>query len=729
MAKLFMFLAIGAAMQMTVQAASGTCHTSQCRLTASSILRDMDTKADPCVDFNKFACGGFNKREKLGKGEKSNGYFSAIYDQNLELIRSIITAKAPELPKGSKKPTKNDLAEVHNHQKLKDFYGACMDEKRLEKVGRKPLQEQIKKMAAIYPVTTETDATKAGRKSRRTAISKLLGYNMKHGFENFFGIEVNDDTIYHGYKILTFQQSGLGLKKDARYKDAKLVKLYEKVIGEMFYIIQGNGDLKKKSNVPKKWKSVAKDVVAFEKILAGVNGNEKTAKAKNGEINASKNEKEEEGGFGEYWYTIEDLNKMTPALDWKRILTTAFPKDVAIPRQFNVDPRFNMTRLNKAVETSSTQTIQNYFVWTVIRSLGKNLAPSLQTPLQELDRAMPDASSKKLPRWTLCVRSVNKNIGDLAGHFFIQKMFPAKSQRTIKDMIAVIQASFEKNFWKYDWLDAQTRVNAVHKLYSIIQKVGYSTVDPNVGSATSIDAHYKNLTIKANDHFGNHVRASIWSTERKLRSPTQNSIEILAGILRPPFFNVEDPEYLNFGGIGYVVGHELGHAFDDEGRNYDETGANLNWWRESSIKAFDEKSRCFVEQYGNYTITGPNGVNVNVNGTFTLGENIADNSGIKLSFEAWYQRYRSDRSNKKYNNVRLPGLQRHTPEQLFFIQYARSYCGNTTPEERLRLITLDPHSPDKYRINGVVQNSDYFAKAFKCKAGSPMNPVKKCILW
>ncbi|KAF9407768.1 hypothetical protein BGZ94_002572, partial [Podila epigama] len=153
------------------------------------------------------------------------------------------------------------------------------------------------------------------------------------------------------------------------------------------------------------------------------------------------------------------------------------------------------------------------------------------------------------------------------------------------------------------------------------------------------------------------------------------------------------------------------------------------WWEESSVTAFDDKSRCFIEQYGNYTVTGPKGVKVNVNGWSTLGENIADNGGVKMAFEAWYQRYRSDRNNKKYNNVRLPGLERHTPEQLFFIQFARTFCGNMSPDESLRMNTEDNHSPREYRINGVVQNSNYFAKAFKCKAGSPMNPVKKCILW
>ncbi|KAF9397956.1 Endothelin-converting enzyme 2, partial [Podila epigama] len=334
------------------------------------------------------------------------------------------------------------------------------------------------------------------------------------------------------------------------------------------------------------------DVVAFEKILAGVNADEKVKKANDGGIKASKNEEEvEEVEDSLKWDTFEDLSSMTPALDWKLIFKTAFPKDVAIPTQFDIDRSFNMTRLNKAVESSSPQTIQNYFVWTLIRNLGKNLAPSLQTPLQ-------DINGGNLPRWKKCVNSVNSNIGELAGHFFVQQIIPAKPYRFINDMIKSVRWSFEKNILKYDWLDSKTRQNALQKLKAIVQSVGYSSVDPNVGSATAIDAHYKKLAIKANDHFGNHVRAGIWSTERKLRSvhdpvhrrkvddvpqtvnafysPTQNSIEILAGILRSPAFSPEVPEYLNFGGIGTSIGHELGHAFDDSGRKYDEIGRHRN---------------------------------------------------------------------------------------------------------------------------------------------------------
>ncbi|KAF9980091.1 Endothelin-converting enzyme 2 [Mortierella antarctica] len=768
MAKLYMLLALGAALQLAVQGAphAKVCHTSQCRQTANSILKDMHATADPCVDFNKFACGGYKEREKLLEGEKRNDYLTFIAEQNLELVRTIATAKHPKAPKAPK----GDLAEQRNLQKLQSFYGACMDETRLQKIGRKPLQDEIRKMTQIYPGPHSTGVPGGDRE----AISKLLGYNMKNGFENFFGFDLWDDTENHGYKIMTVQQTGLGLGEDALYSDEKIVKLYEKVIGQMFYIIQGGGDPKRARSmvVPKTWKRVAKEVVAFEKILAGIveqpetkepelkvpepkepepkeNDPAETDEEAPVEEEEEEEKEEEEEDDGNYWDTIEDLTAMTPALDWKVILETAFPKDVAIPTQYNMLWKFYLTRMNKAVEQTAPKTIQNYFAWTLIRNLGKNLADSFQGPLKELARALPGANTAvATPRWKTCVETVNTNVGDLAGHFFVKSIFPETSQKQVNEMITSIRWSFEKNFWQYDWLDPRTRTNAIQKLKAIVQKVGYSTVSPNVISSTSVDKYYHKLKIQGKDHFGNLVRASAWKAEMKHRgvhlpvnrlklepipqtvnafyNPTQNSIEIMAGLLRSPFFNMNEPEYLNFAGIGQVAAHELGHAFDNSGRSYDETGALRDWWEPSSVEAFDNKTMCFIEQYGKYTIKGPDGKKSNVNGWTTLGENIADNGGIKLAFEAWRQRYRSG---KRYNNARLPGLERYTPEQLFFIQFARSFCGNMSPDESVRMLTEDSHSPREYRINGVVQNSAYFAQAFKCKSGTPMNPVNKCILW
>ncbi|KAG0377867.1 hypothetical protein BGX24_005289 [Mortierella sp. AD032] len=774
MYKFYMIMAIGAALQLTTQGASvvastsGICNTPHCRQTATNILKDMQATADPCVDFSQFACGGFNARKKLAPGEKKNGYLVSIEQQNIDVIRSIVTPgdrKGPVIAKG-------DATSKRNLKKLQSYYGACMDKSQLTKIGRKPLQDEIRKVKKLFPITNNTP-TNGNRTvlspANRQALSTLWGYNMKHGFENPIAWDLWDDETNPGYKMLTAVQSGLGLKDDTLYNDAKLVKLYEKVVGEMFYIIQGNGNPKKLgAAVPKVWQQVGKDVVAFEKILAGVETvvaskpkKQKRADAAGAETGTTEpaeetgdgegeeegDEDEEEDDFTIVWDKISDLDEATPSLDWTVIFKTAFPADVPLPENLNMLWKFYFRRLETALETLPLQTTQNYFAWTLMRNLGGNLAEPLQRPLAELKKALsPGDNTAAGSRWKNCVQLVNENLGDLAGHFFVKATFPEESQAIMNEMIGSLRWSFEKSFWEYDWLDQRTRHAALQKLKAIVPKVGFSTSSPNVGSSASVDKYYRPLVIKGHDHFGNQVRSSTWKMETMLRGMTQptnriklasipqmvnafynpnmNSIEILAGILRAPFFDAAVPEYLNYAGIGVVAAHELGHAFDNNGRRYDETGIIREWWEESSIQEFDERSKCFIEQYEEYTIDGPDGKKHKVNGWSTLGENIADNGGLKIAYDAWNQR----KKDKKHNNKKLPGLNKYTPEQLFFIQYARAHCGNMTPEESVKMLNDDNHSPKKWRINGVVQNSKHFAKAFQCKAGAPMNPTKKCIL-
>ncbi|KAF9161261.1 hypothetical protein BGX21_000594 [Mortierella sp. AD011] len=770
MTKLLILLAINAALQFTAQCAPvvGVCNSPQCVRSASQILNDMLPSADPCVDFSEFACGGFYEREKLREGEKNNGYIKFIEQQNNELIRSIVAANDTNGPGVSK----DNLSSRRIFKKLQSYYGACMDKTHLQNLGRRPLQDEIQKMMEVYPGTDDEDAID----DRRKALSALFGYNMKNGFENPIVFDLWDDELNPGHKIMTAQHSGLGLVEESLYSNEKIVKAYEGVIAKMFYIILGDGDpsLNRTQAVPHVWTQTGKDVVAFEMVLAGIikPANPDETDDKKVSLNSDSTNKEDpsetepeeadtneadpgdtdsdetDSDDAEYWDTIEDLNKMTPSLDWELIFKTAFPADVAIPTKLNMLWKFYLQRMETAIQQSGPKTIQNYFAWTMMRNLGKYLADPFQEPLKELQNFLPDGSAAAaFDRWKACVEMVNENLGDMAGHFFIKAVFPEASQAKVNEMIGSIRWSFEKSFWQYDWLDQRTRHNALQKLKTITQKIGYSADSPNVISSSSVEEYYRDLKINSTDHFGNQVRSSAWKSEKILRSvsqpvnrfrltsipqtvnafynPTMNGIEIPAGILQPPFFSFDDPEYLNFGGIGGVAAHELGHGFDNSGRRYDESGVLRDWWDESSVKVFDEKSQCFIEQYNEFTIQGSDGTNHYVNGWSTLGENIADNGGVKLAFEAWRQRYRSDPTSKKD----LPGLESYTPEQLFFVQFARAFCGNMSPDEELRKLNDDNHSPRKWRINGVAQNSEHFAKAFKCKSGAPMNPAKKCILW
>ncbi|KAG0247713.1 hypothetical protein BG011_001025, partial [Mortierella polycephala] len=275
MPKLYTLLAITAALQLAVHSApltASVCNTPQCLNSATGILKDMNPSADPCIDFSQFACGGFYEREVLRDGEKKNGYLTSIEQQNKEVLRAIVAANDPKAPVVEK----GDLATERNLQKLQTFYSACMDNSYLQKIGREPLQAEIRKMIEIYPTsasnsTDRNDNTTENYENDRKALSRLLGYNMKYGFENPFIFELWDDETNPGYKIMTVQQSGMGLEEDGPYSDESIIQAYEKIIGEMFYFVQGGGDpSSSQTPIPEVWKQVAKDVLAFEKILAGV---------------------------------------------------------------------------------------------------------------------------------------------------------------------------------------------------------------------------------------------------------------------------------------------------------------------------------------------------------------------------------------------------------------------------------------------------------------------------
>ncbi|CAG8656174.1 33399_t:CDS:2, partial [Racocetra persica] len=315
------------------------------------------------------------------------------------------------------------------------------------------------------------------------------------------------------------------------------------------------------------------------------------------------------------------------------------------------------------------------------------------------------------------------------------------------EMITSIKKAFVNRLPDLDWLDDKTRKLAVEKVDAIIQKIGYPTKSPNTSDPISLQDYYRNVKFDQDDYFGNLLSSHLWASDilwkevgkpvnrdswymspqtvNAYYNPTGNEIVFPAGILQFPFFSSKAPEYINYGAIGAVIGHELTHGFDNNGRQYDATGRLTQWWSNATIENFKEKAECFVDQYSSYTINDTKGEPVHLNGRLTLGENLADNGGLREAYDAWYTRYKND-SDREYNNYLLPGFDNLTREQLFFIAYGHSWCSKIRPETAVH---TDPHSPPAWRVNGVLRNSPKFSEVFKCKPGSKMNPVKKCALW
>ncbi|KAF9387036.1 hypothetical protein CPB97_003033 [Podila verticillata] len=791
--KLCLLLALSMAVQVAhgetpgkLLANNDVCTSAHCVTTAADIIRDLRMDVDPCEDFSTYICGGFDDREEIPADEESVGYFKLIQKQNNRIIHSILAPKTNRAIAVGGDQDSN--AEESNLQKLRALFTSCMDEDQINKVGRQPVIDEVKKLLALFPIrgsllssspaiastTPDKDA------NRTTALAATIAHMTKLGLDSFTVLGVSTNVKNPTRKVLAVSEGGLGLPSKEYYLDSKTLEIYELTVGQMFNLILGQEpvstppspadssseinfsstsnvdqmyvDTKEtfftlplnipttttpSSMVPAPWSDIAKDVVAFEVKLAAISTNIKDLRNSEKTYNPR---------------SLAQIAELTPAIDWPTLLENTLAANTQVPDPIIVSSPGFLTRLQQLLQQTSTTTLQNYFTWSMIRQLSGSLSVTYRQPLGELQAALSGVAAGVTPdRWKTCVGVVNANLGDMAGQYFVEQAFKGNSRDVVNSLIDSLRATYAKGFPELDWLDAYTKKGASDKMSAIVQLIGFSTESPNVGSSRSLQEYYEGYQIDASDYFGNKMRANLWETEMDFKnlnepmnkfkmhmspqtvnayySATLNEIVFPAGILQQPFFHVENPEYINYGGIGVVAGHELGHGFDNRGRLFDSTGRMVNWWSNSTLEAFQTKAQCFVDQYGNFTVKGADGNDYHLNGELTLGENIADNGGLKKSYESWVQRYQSDPSGEKFKNFKLPGLESLTPEQLFFVSYARPWCRKQRPESVVRQIRTDPHSPAEWRINGAVQNSVHFAEAFKCKSGARMNPKDKCDLW
>ncbi|KAF9984748.1 hypothetical protein BGZ75_003710 [Mortierella antarctica] len=322
----------------------------------------------------------------------------------------------------------------------------------------------------------------------------------------------------------------------------------------------------------------------------------------------------------------------------------------------------------------------------------------------------------------------------MAGYFFMSECFKNGSHALVAEMVDSLRSIYEIIIPSLSWLDPSTIAGAIEKLKALVTLVGSSRSSPDAQSSESLRSYYEDYHVDPGQFFENDIRFRQWwsavdyrSLERRLDrrthmpfsaqtvnafyDPTTNRIFLPAGMLQPTIFHVDYPVYVNYGSLGGIIGHEF------------------TWWTNSTAEAFAEKAKCFVDQYNNFTVTTPDGKLYKVDGERTLDENIADNGGVQQAFAAWQTRFMSDLFGTRYRNYLLPGLDEYTPEQLFFISFGRSWCRKMRPEELESDVATSMHGPNNWRINGALQNSYQFARAFHCHVGSPMNPREKCRQW
>ncbi|KAI9313491.1 hypothetical protein BX666DRAFT_1977013 [Dichotomocladium elegans] len=716
------------------------CLSAGCVLAAAEILKDIDMTVDPCEDFYAYTC---NHDLPIGKSRLTS--FELLSTANKEILHKIFksdfeTFHEQVFGKSGELPDPDKLLDKQNFKKAKNLFDSCMDEDRIDSLGADPIIQMLHDIRESYPALRflateagefeEADSEDPPQQQQLTNVYTSLA---KTGVNPFFALLVEADPKDPERISLQIFQDGFTLPSKEYYEQEEYVDALFLAVSRTMDIVFRDYSAEFGWN---RWSAniTARQVVDLERRLASVSDTVEYLQDPEKTYNPR---------------TLSQLASSAPAFDWGLLVSHLLPANA--PHQDTLvvsSPRYLEKLSTEIIPASQPRAIQAYLLWRAINTYAFGLSEEVRQPLKELSAKLSGTNPKMTkPRWETCLGYMDESLGFLVGRYFSLKKFSEDAQTRAEEFVNSIKNSFVDRLPELEWLDDETREKALDKVDMLVRKVGYPTNNPDTMSPISISEYYSELSMSSDDFFGNSLRTAKWQVAKEWRqvgttpdrtrwlmnpqevnayfNPPFNEIVFPAGILQSPFFSNDVPDYLNYGGIGVVVGHELTHGYDNMGRLYDGRGRLIDWWTNETSKAFNDKAQCFVDQYSNFTIEDEHGEALHLNGHLTLGENLADNGGLRQSFVAWKARY----ENNQGENRLLPGLEDLTPEKLFFINYGRVWCSIVTPAQARQRVLTDPHSPGKWRTIGAVQNSRYFAEVFNCPVGSPMNPDSKCELW
>ncbi|XP_020280455.1 endothelin-converting enzyme 1 isoform X3 [Pseudomyrmex gracilis] len=681
------------------------CLTEQCVSTAASIIHSINLAANPCDDFYEYACGGWSKQNPIPEGKSMWGTFGKLEQDNQLIIKHVLEQPSSEMRSKAER-------------KAKAYYTACMDaNETIEALGAKPMTDLLETVGG-WNVSGKFNISNWSLQTTMHVLQNC--YNMG----GLFSWVVNEDDRNSTRYIIQIDQGGLTLPTAENYlnitEHGKVLAAYLEYMTKIGVLLGGEENSTRKQ---------MQDVITFETKLA--------------EITIPPEERRDE----EKLYTLmslSELQRKAPMISWVDYFQNAtrlVNKKINAKSQIvNFAPDY-FEKLTKLVQEYNKTTegkiiLNNYLVWQTVRTLASGLSKPFREAYKGLRKALLGSEGTE-EAWRYCVDDVSTSMGFAVGAMFVREAFHGKSKPMAQEMINRVRQAFTSNLKNLDWMDDETRKAAEEKANAITDMIGFPDfiLQPN-----ELDERYRDLIIKPNEYFQNNIRVNKYNLRKNLEkldqvvnktawvmspptvnayyTPTKNQIVFPAGILQSPFYDRESPNSLNFGGIGVVMGHELTHAFDDQGREFDMYGNLHQWWNNATTDRFKNRTECFVEQYNQYQVNGRN-----VNGRQTLGENIADNGGLKAAYHAYV-------SMPKYYKdlLQLPGVNM-TQNQLFFLNFAQVWCSASTPESLILQIEKDSHCPPKYRVIGPLSNMPEFSTEFNCPIGSKMNPVHKCEVW
>jgi len=646
-------------------------------------LDNIDKTADPCVDFYQYACGNWIKNSEIPADRAAWQSFSQLDERNLQIEKGILEKAAA----GAAGRNAID-------QKIGDLYGSCMDEKSVNAKGLAPLKPELDRIAAVKD---------KGALMEEIAHLHLIGPNPLFNFYSASDLHNADQVIAY------ISQGGLSLPDRDYYvkDDPDKVEMRKHLIDYATEVFTLSGQS------PQEASKSAQTVLMVETLLAA-DSMERT------KLRDPKNR--------DHKMSREEAIALAPEFNLSRYFTAlGAPNFTAI----NVSTPDFFRQVNGVVAAMPLDALKTYVSWHALRGA----APWLSDPFVQANFKMRQAltGQKQIQdRWKRCVNLVDGSLGEALGQRYVEVTFGAEGKQRMLKMVDALEKSLDDDIQNLAWMGADTKKQAKTKLQAIRNKIGYPDEWRD----------YSSVAIKPNDLLGNIQRADEFESKRQIAkidkpldrkewgmtppevnayySGSFNEIVFPAGILQPPFFDKSMDDAVNFGGIGLVIGHELTHGFDDQGRKFDPQGNLRDWWTEQDGKEFEKRVSCVADEYSNFVAVD----NMKLNGRLTLGENTADNGGARVALAALEHMIAEDKTGKEAQSI-----DGYTPEQRFFLGFGRVWCEKQRPENLRLQVSTNQHSPGKYRVNGVVQNMPEFQKAWNCKAGQPMVAENACHVW
>jgi len=701
------------------QAAPGSkmCLTPGCVVAASEIINSMDETADPCTDFYQFACGGFVAETVIPDHQTSKGSFSIVRDKLNERLRKIFEAES-------------HAAEPKVYEHVRNYYHSCMDKDTIEKNSVNDLKEIIAKLGG-WPVL-EGDKWKGENFKWHELSIKASDEGLNS--DRMISIGIGTDSKDSLKRILEIDQPGLGLSREYLIKgfEDKDVQAYYNYMVQTAVFLGAEEDVAKLQ---------MKEALEVELKLAEMSLPREERRNKTALYNPM-TLKEVQELYPEIplvQYTNDILGGADVTVDENEVVNVAVPKYIKDFRAY--------------IATVSPRAQANYIIWRNIKFAMSYLNEEA-LEIQLAYSKVLTGKAQEAPRWEKCVKSTagldgtylyfyEGSLTNAVGGMYAKEHFPLGDKEVADQMVENVREEFKIMLDELDWMDSHTKARAQKKADQITPHIAYAK---EILDEKLINEFYEGIDLRKDSYLKNIIRLKKFISEYYVKefrkpidkkswkthggaaivnafyNPDENSIQFPAGILDGVFFNPDRPQYMNYGAIGFVVGHEITHGFDDTGSQKDGNGNLVDWWEPESKKRYLEKAQCIIDQYGNYTVQ-VDGETLNVNGINTQGENIADNGGIKETFRAY------ERLVRTYGpEPILPGLG-YSQRQLMWLSGASVWCNVRRPASLKNQVLTDPHSPSQFRVNGPFANMPEFAQDWGCPAGSKMNPVKRCSVW